>query len=554
MKVYTKKELLLESGIRDITSLAKRYNKAKIYFHQDLDGVTTALAMKKYLERYGIETVDAEVIQYGTSEFAIKKPDASGEIMPVLVDFAHGKPMFLIHTDHHDTQAGAEFTKSKQFSHSRSNVRTISDVISPNDLFYGTDIQAISTIDSADFITYKITPQDILNFNFRNSSTKNRFMLMFIVNKWLLTFKSKDRFLETLVLDCTPSAINLYLKIKELIGPEFDEKSEELLQNQIDYIETRKTDKDIDVEDKIIFQYGLGYIGRKGSYDRYTPFINNPDGDFLITAFPMGMVQVSCNPFKTDRALKGVNLGEVKDKVLSEFENELKNIKVSLSSLKWISESDPGFTEESIGFTYRDLKALYGNDYVIQDEDVSEKELQNIMDQHFDKLSDEEKEILDNIFISGWNIVLRNSGGHRCITNISGLNYLVRSKRPADKEKKPSKKTDDEDKIIKVDINDLIIENIELNTSLFKMKRGKKQPLDDGSYYIDTMRRVVKVKNGVVTDIEKYNPFGVKKDETPYVGFVKQIAESFKAKLIDMIQREKINENYFKRIVKKVIR
>ena len=30
--------------------MAKRYPKAKIYFHQDLDGVTTALAMKKYLE------------------------------------------------------------------------------------------------------------------------------------------------------------------------------------------------------------------------------------------------------------------------------------------------------------------------------------------------------------------------------------------------------------------------------------------------------------------------------------------------------------------------
>jgi hypothetical protein len=510
--------------------------------------------MKKYLERYGIETVDAEVIQYGTSEFAVKKPDASGEIMPVLVDFAHGKPMFLIHTDHHDTQAGAEFTKSKQFSHSRSNVRTISDVISPNDLFYGTDIQAISTIDSADFITYKITPQDILNFNFRNSSKKNRFMLMFIVNKWLLTFKSKDKFLETLVLDCTPSAINIYLKIKELIGGSFDEKSEELLQNQIDYIENRKTDKDIDVEDKIIFQYGLGYIGKKGSYDRYTPFINNPEGDFLITAFPMGMVQVSCNPFKTDRALKGVNLGEVKDEVLSEFETELKNIKVSLSSLKWISESDPGFTEESIGFTYRDLKALYGNDYVIQNKDVSEEELQNIMNQHFDKLSDEEKEILDNIFISGWNIVLRNSGGHRCITNISGLNYLVRSKRPANKEQKAPRKTDNEDKIIKVDINDLIIENIELNASLFKMKRGKKQPLDDGLYYINTMRRVVKVEDGIVVKITKYNPFGVKKDETPYVAFVKRIAESFKVKLIQMIQGENVNENYFRNLIKKVMK
>lgn len=511
--------------------------------------------MKKYLERYGIETVDTEVIQYGTSEFAIKKPDASGKIMPVLVDFAHGKPMFLIHTDHHDTQAGAEFTKSKQFSHSRSNVRTISDVISPNDLFYGTDIQAISTIDSADFITYNITPQDILNFNFRNSSNKNRFMLMFIVNKWLLAYKSENRFLETLVLDCTPSVINIYLKIKELVGGSFDEKSQELLENQIHYIENRKIDKNIDVEDKIIYQYGIGYSKPTGSYDRYTPFINNPEGDFLITVFPMGMVQVSCNPFKTDRALKGINLGKIKDKVLSEFETELKNIKVSLSSLKWISESDPKFTEESVGFTYRDLKALYGNDYVIQDKNVSEKELQNIMNQHFNKLSEEDKEILDDIYINGWDIVLRNSGGHRCITNISGLNYLVRSKRPPKKEQKPSKKVDKKDKIIKVDINDLIIENIELNTSLFKMKRGKKQPLDNGSYYIDTMRSVVKVEDGVVVKITKYNPFGVNKDETPYVGYVKKIGESFKNKLISMMKNEgNINENYFRNIIKKVMR
>jgi len=280
----------MESGIRDIKSLALRYKKAKIYFHQDLDGVTTAIAMKKYLERYGIETVDTEVIQYGSKEFAVKKPDASGDVMPVLVDFAHGKPMFVIHTDHHDTQAGAELTKSKQFSHSRSNVKTISEIISTSDIFYNTDIQAISTVDSADFIRYKITPSDILNFDFKNSSKKNRFLLTFVVNKLLLTFKSKPNFLETLVLECTPSIINIYLKIKELIGGNFDEIVNELLENQIKYIERRKTDKDINVEDNVIYQYGLGYIRDKGSYDRYTPYINNPNADFLVTAFPMGMV------------------------------------------------------------------------------------------------------------------------------------------------------------------------------------------------------------------------------------------------------------------------
>jgi len=39
------KRKLNESGIRDISALRKRYPKAEIYFHQDLDGVTTAIHM-----------------------------------------------------------------------------------------------------------------------------------------------------------------------------------------------------------------------------------------------------------------------------------------------------------------------------------------------------------------------------------------------------------------------------------------------------------------------------------------------------------------------------
>ena len=144
-------KLIKESGLRDIKALAQRYPKAKIYFHQDLDGVTTAIAMKKYLEDNGIDVVDSEVIQYGDKEFSVKKPDASGEVMPVLVDFAHGKPMFVIHTDHHDKQVGAEKDASKSFRQARSNVETISQVISPKELFPADDIRLISTVDSADF-------------------------------------------------------------------------------------------------------------------------------------------------------------------------------------------------------------------------------------------------------------------------------------------------------------------------------------------------------------------------------------------------------------------
>jgi hypothetical protein len=41
------KKILKESGLREINALAKRYPKAEIYFHQDLDGVNNAIAMNK---------------------------------------------------------------------------------------------------------------------------------------------------------------------------------------------------------------------------------------------------------------------------------------------------------------------------------------------------------------------------------------------------------------------------------------------------------------------------------------------------------------------------
>ena len=48
----------------------------------------------------------------------------------------------------------------------------------------------------------------------------------------------------------------------------------------------------------------------------------------------------------------------------------------------------------------------------------------------FSELSEEHRAMLDKITINAWELIQANSGGHKCITNISGLNYLGRSKRP----------------------------------------------------------------------------------------------------------------------------
>jgi hypothetical protein len=411
--------------------LRKRYPKAEIYFHQDLDGVTTAIAMKEYLEDNGIDVVGAHVIQYGEKEFAVKKNDASGDTMPVLVDFAHGKPMFVIHTDHHDRQAGAQDTKSTSFRSSRSNVETISQVVSPKDIFPTSDVLLISTVDSADFAKYDLSPTDVVNYLFRvdkeKSLQKNKMLLGLVINKLLLAFKNKPGFLESLVLNSEPSLLSILSNIKEWMKNNNAANPEELQKNAEDYAQQMKDFPT--VSDNIIFQYGGGSMYKPGSYDRYTPFRNNPEADFLIMAWPMGLVQASCNPFKKERKLKGVNLGEIAQEVLSKWEGQLKTKTIPLSTIKWVSETAVG--PESVGFTFKDFDALYGEKFMYMDNgEQLLNHIKEMMETPFKDLSEEHRQMLDQIGINAWDLIQANSGGHKCITNISGLNYLGRSKRP----------------------------------------------------------------------------------------------------------------------------
>jgi hypothetical protein len=429
------KKLIRESGLRDINRLSERYPKAEIYFHQDLDGVTTAIAMKQYLENKGIKVVDAHIIQYGDKEFAVKKNDAKGDVMPVLVDFAHGKPMFVIHTDHHDRQAGAEDTKSTSFRSSRSNVETISQVVSPKELFPSSDILLISTVDSANYAVNDISVDEVISYLFRldkeKSLEKNKMLMGLVVNKLLLAFKNKPGFLETLVMECTPSLLNILHTIKKIMVEKGYAKPEQLETNKDEYVKSMQTNPNVKVLGNIIVQYGGGSMFKPGSYDRYTPFKNNPEADFIVIAWPLGLVQASCNPFKSERQLKGVNLGEIAQEVLSKWEGQLKEREIPLSTIKWISESSKDFNQESTGFTFKDFVALYGKEFKTM-EDGKEKliHIGQMMEKPFSELPEEHREMLDDIKVNAWDFIQANSGGHKCITNISGLNFMGRSTRP----------------------------------------------------------------------------------------------------------------------------
>ena len=289
----------------------------------------------------------------------------------------------------------------------------------------------INTVDSADFARQGITADEVVNYIYRLDKEvplqKNKMLLGFVINKLILAFKNKPGFLEQLVMNSEPSLMNILNNIKEWMKATNAPKPEELQKNAEDYVQQMKNYPKVD--NGIIFQYGGGSMFKPGSYDRYTPFRNNPEADFLIMVWPMGLVQASCNPFKKDRGLKGVNLGEIAQEVLTRWEGQLKEKKVPLSTIKWVSETSVG--PESVGFTFKDFDALYGGKFMFMGggEEILNR-IKDMMEKPFKDLTEQEVALLDKIGINAWDLIQANSGGHKCITNISGLNYLGRGKRP----------------------------------------------------------------------------------------------------------------------------
>jgi hypothetical protein len=267
-------------------------------------------------------------------------------------------------------------------------------------------------------------------------------LLGLVINKLVLAFKNKPGFLENLVMESNPSLMSILTNIKDWMKKTNAPTPEDLQKNAEAYKESMKGYPK--VEDNVIFQYGGGSMFKPGSYDRYTPFRNNPEADFLIMAWPLGLVQASCNPFKKERELKGVNLGEIAQEVLGKWEGQLKQRTIPLSTIKWISESSKDFGPESVGFTFKDFKALYGDKFTTMEngEEVLDH-IQEMMETPFTELPEEHKEMLDKIGVNAWDLIQANSGGHKCITNISGLNYLGRGKRPPQGKYKYDSEKDD---------------------------------------------------------------------------------------------------------------
>lgn len=447
--------------------------------------------------------LDCHIIQYGGLQYAAKAANQSPDNLPIIVDFANSRVNYLLF-DHHDRQSGGDASMGVYAKSARSNAETISGEISYSDIFTPQDIELIRTIDSANFLTYNIKPEDVQNAIFKyeksESAAKNRFMMGFVVNRLLLAYKNKRltvksldgkrnhinrNILECLAFDSTASLYSIFNNLRHYVSnAKTNDKSgklatpEEITKNLTDYIERMKNYRFIedpesgeameydptnwkhkklstsgvkigtgvhyDEEYNIISQYGGGALFKPGSYDRYVPFKNFPEANFICIVWPMGLIQVSCNPFK-EKKLKDINLGEVAKEVLAKHEPILSKFYISLESIKNEFETSQDWNQmrkaegegyEGVGFKFSDLKAFYA-DCVFKKEEKSiikvdintESGLEKVMNTIYSDMTEDDKQLLSVLKIPVWELIIRNSGGHPNITNISGLNFLKYNKQ-----------------------------------------------------------------------------------------------------------------------------
>ena len=221
--VYTEKKLLNESGIKGLAQKAKDKKRAMIYFHQDLDGVSTAIAMKEIIKRSTeITEIDFEQIEYGEKDYALRTQFKDPQTLYVLVDFAKGSGLFDVHTDHHDNQRGVGQDVAKHFSHKKSNVIILNNDVATRDIFSQKEVDLITKIDSAGF--KNITADDIRQFeiNLLDRGTNKvvehyKEKIIFFINKIILSHKTSPGFLKTLVKASQPSFISILNVIKKLL-------------------------------------------------------------------------------------------------------------------------------------------------------------------------------------------------------------------------------------------------------------------------------------------------------------------------------------------------
>jgi len=141
----------------------------------------------------------------------------------------------------------------------------------------------------------------------------------------------------------------------------------------------------------------------------------------MVLGYPMGLIQAAKNPFK--KGSNPFNLGDIAKKVLQRYEPQLQKKQLTFRYIKKVMETDVK-SPDAFGFTTKDLVALFGDAAKGMPTADKRQALDAIANRQYNELSQEERLQLESVTVSAYDLIMKQSGGHKDITNISGLNFL----------------------------------------------------------------------------------------------------------------------------------
>ena len=179
-----------------------------------------------------------------------------------------------------------------------------------------------------------------------------------------------------------------------------------------------------------IVQTGGGAMipSRGDQYDRYTIFSIHPDSDYLVTEWPTMLNQLSKNPFVSKS--NPYHLGDlVMKSVMPKFKGKLSKMPVSLDTMKYWFEAASmrkGGIDNIVGFTFDDLFFLFKDQLkkLAESPKWYKDMLKDITNKPYKSLSFKQKAVMKKVTIPAWDLIMKQSGGHKDITNINLPHWL----------------------------------------------------------------------------------------------------------------------------------
>lgn len=441
-------------GISDISNFTSNDKRYDLFFNDDIDNITSAIAVKNYLKDFDMSLNNAHVI--GT------EAQVQSSNLKVFVENKNGDTIIKMR---------------------KQNGNEISGDLSSIDLFSHTNIGNIKSVNKSDFMNYKITHTNIIDWIYGSNKDLNTlrhtFFMKLFINRMVIYLKNKKITVKTgyyehinkninecLVMDSTSNLESMfknlifYIKnaevsnverkdsVKKLTTPDalakgilkyIEEKIKEIIKSN--YGHSEESNIEYDDDNKILKQYVGKHIIE---LDKFNIFKNEPDANFMCGIHlpnnddlnNIGIIDLYCNPYR-EKTLSYLDLQEVVKLFLYKFKSAFLNISLTLEQAKKINEEEykhlKGNKYKPINLNSATILSTYD---LFKQTEILEKinkdketelidNIKSCMDKSIFEWSHTDKRKMSHVRIKMWDIILNNSNGNAEQAYISGLNYLT---------------------------------------------------------------------------------------------------------------------------------